>query len=62
MSRLLIIDDDTELQALLSEYLAEQDFECGKAIDGLEGLRLLGIEPWDAATLRIPWTGAWIWS
>ena len=40
--RVLIIDDDARLYALLEEYLSENDVTTMHAPDGLAGLELLG--------------------
>lgn len=40
MRRILIIDDDRELCALLREYLEAEDFVCAFAHNGAEGLEL----------------------
>lgn len=40
MTRLLIVDDDTELCALLAERLAEDGFVLTAAYDGQQGLEL----------------------
>ncbi|SBW00876.1 Transcriptional regulatory protein CpxR [uncultured delta proteobacterium] len=53
MSKLLIIDDDRELQDLLAEYLGEQGFTCARAEDAATGLRRIEEEAWDAVILDI---------
>lgn len=41
MSKILIVDDDCELCALLSEYLQSEGFETSMANDGIRGLELI---------------------
>ena len=41
MTKILIIDDDRELCALLSEYLQSEGFEVNTANDGLRGLEII---------------------
>ncbi len=53
MTRLLIIDDDYSLFALLSQYLEDERFSCRHAADGGAGLALLADEPWDMVVLDI---------
>lgn len=58
MSRLLIIDDDNELQTLLADYLGEMGFSCTGTGDTATGLRLLEEETWGAVILDIMLPGA----
>jgi len=51
--RVLIIDDDARLYALLEEYLSENDVTTAHASDGLTGLELLGRDSFDAVLLDI---------
>ena len=39
MSRLLLVDDDVELTAMLGEYLAQEGFEVDAVHDGSSGVR-----------------------
>ncbi len=41
MSKILIIEDDTKIRAILKEILEEKDHEVEEAADGLEGFRKL---------------------
>jgi len=54
---LLVIDDDRRLQALLSEYLAENDVLTESAHDGPTGLLALGRGTFDAVVLDIMMPG-----
>lgn len=53
MPRLLIIDDDYSLFALLSEYLGNLEFTCSHAPDADAGLAALANETWDAVILDV---------
>lgn len=53
MTRLLIIDDDQELYALLADYLGQQGFVCGGAADAASGLARITAETWDAVILDV---------
>lgn len=53
MPRLLIIDDDHGLFALLAEYLGKSGFTCFHAADGEAGIAALAAEPWDAVVLDV---------
>lgn len=53
MTKLLIIDDDQELCALLADYLGELDFDCAAAGDSLTGFEFLKKESWDALVLDV---------
>ena len=43
-SRLLVVDDETDLRDLLSQYLGSRGYEVVPASDGDEAVRLLGKE------------------
>lgn len=58
MAKLLIIDDDMELQALLADYLDELGFCCTGAGDAGTGRALLEREAWDAVILDVMLPGA----
>jgi len=51
--RVLIIDDDARLYALLEEYLAENDVSTAHARDGVAGLECLCQDSFDAVLLDI---------
>lgn len=53
MRHILIIDDDTELCALLQDYLAPEGFACHVAHNGVEGLRNVAERPVDLAILDV---------
>lgn len=53
MRRILIIDDDRELCALLQDYLEPEDFQCAFAHTGPDGLSLLHSERPDLAILDV---------
>ncbi|MCD8352261.1 MAG: response regulator transcription factor [Planctomycetaceae bacterium] len=53
MIRLLVIDDDYSLFALLAEYLGNAGFDCHHAADGDAGVAALTSGPWDAVILDI---------
>jgi DNA-binding response OmpR family regulator len=55
--RVLIIDDDARLYALLEEYLSENDVTTAHAPDGLAGLECLGRDAFDAVLLDIMMPG-----
>lgn len=58
MGKLLIIDDDTELQALLADYLGELGFCCTGAADAATGRKLLEREAWGVVILDVMLPGA----
>jgi DNA-binding response OmpR family regulator len=43
-SKLLIVDDDKEIQSMLKDYLIKKRYEVFSASDGLESLKLLETE------------------
>ncbi|WP_444921534.1 response regulator [Microbulbifer sp. CnH-101-G] len=53
MSRILLIDDDTELTDLLSEYLTGEGFDVTAANDGGRGLELAQSQHFDALVLDV---------
>ena len=53
MRHILIIDDDTELCALLQDYLTPEGFACDIAHNGVEGLRKLTEHTADLAILDV---------
>ena len=53
MPRLLIVDDDHGLFALLEEYLGGAGFSCFHAPDGDAGLAAFAGGPWDAVVLDV---------
>jgi two-component system phosphate regulon response regulator OmpR len=52
-ARILVIDDDTELRALLLRYLGENGLEVRVAADATQALRLLGRETFDLLVLDL---------
>ena len=53
MRHILIIDDDTELCALLQDYLSLEGIACEVAHDGIEGLRKLACRKADLVILDV---------
>lgn len=53
MTRLLLIDDDKELSAMLGEYLAAEGFSIDHAYDGREGVGKALSETYDAIVLDV---------
>ena len=53
MPRILLIDDDETLCALLGEYLEGEGFEVVSAHDGPQGIRLAAQGDWDAVVLDV---------
>ena len=53
MNHLLLIDDDSELCAMLAEYLAAEDFSVDMAHDGVAGLKLARQQAYDAIILDV---------
>lgn len=51
--RILLIDDDEELTAMLAEYLGRAGFRCEARHRAEEGLRALRAEPFDLAILDV---------
>jgi CheY-like chemotaxis protein len=47
MSRILLIDDDSTMAALIADILFNEDFVLAHVEDGIDGLRFLGINPSD---------------
>jgi len=53
MDRILLADDDSELTAMLAEYLQSEGFETGIANDGLEALQALESGNYDLMVLDV---------
>jgi DNA-binding response OmpR family regulator len=53
MNKLLLIDDDKELNQLLSEYLTNEGFEVTSAFDGQEALNIATQEQFSAIILDV---------
>ncbi|MCK8517146.1 response regulator transcription factor [Methylonatrum kenyense] len=53
MPRLLLVDDDRELNAMLAEYLGGDGFEVDSAYDGDDGLRMATAGGYDALVLDV---------
>jgi len=53
MSKILLIDDDKELNQLLSDYLKTEGFDVISAFDGEQGLQLAKSEPFSAIILDV---------
>lgn len=53
MSRILLVDDDTELCELLCEYLSAEGFEVAAVHDGAAALARVEQEHWDAVVLDV---------
>jgi len=51
--RILLIDDDSRLAAMVSEYLGEAGYRVTTATSGASGLERLGREPYDALVLDL---------
>ncbi len=56
--KVLVIDDDEQLNALLTEYLGRFGFAVATAVDGREGLRALRADPPDVLVLDVMLPGA----
>jgi DNA-binding NtrC family response regulator len=52
-SRLLVVDDETDLRDLLAQYLGSRGYEVVSASDGDEAVKILGRESFDAALVDI---------
>ena len=57
MARVLVIDDDEEIHALVGHMLAGAGHKVEKALDGAEGLRLFGEHPPDLVLTDINMPG-----
>lgn len=57
MPRILLVDDDRELCAMLGQYLAGEGFTCAMAHDGVTGLHQAVEESWDALVLDVMMPG-----
>lgn len=53
MADILLVDDDTELTAMLSEYLESENFDVDQANDGLAGLNQARSKNYDAIVLDV---------
>lgn len=53
MNRVLLVDDDIELCAMLKEYLEPEDFQVDLAHDGAQGARQALAEPYDVVVLDV---------
>jgi len=53
MANILLVDDDTELTGMLSEYLESETFNVDQSNDGLAGLTLARSKEYDAIVLDI---------
>jgi DNA-binding response OmpR family regulator len=53
VSRILVVDDDPRLAALVAEYLGEAGFRVSVVPDGRTGLERLKREPYDAVVLDL---------
>ena len=53
MTHILIIDDDTELSAMLGEYLTAESFTIDYAYDGEQGVEKALATPFDAIVLDV---------
>ena len=53
MADILLVDDDTELTAMLSEYLVSENFDVDQANDGLAGLNQARSKNYDAIVLDV---------
>ncbi|MGH7309693.1 MAG: sigma-54-dependent transcriptional regulator [Candidatus Rokuibacteriota bacterium] len=51
--RVLIVDDDAEVRALLSRVLTKAGFAVGEAVSGADGMALLGRHEYDVALVDI---------
>ncbi len=56
--KVLVIDDDEQLNTLLTEYLGQFGFAVTTAVDGREGLRALRTDPPDVLVLDVMLPGA----
>jgi two-component system response regulator (stage 0 sporulation protein F) len=56
MARILIIDDDEEMQSLLKDFLEEDGFETDSVGNGVDAFRKLDTEPFDLiiTDIRMP--------
>lgn len=53
MNKVLIADDDIELTAMLTEYLAHEDFQSDTANDGKTALKMATDQPYDIIILDV---------
>lgn len=55
--RILLIDDDVELTALLAQYLRQDGFDIAEAQDGEQGLAMIRTQHFDLAVLDVMMPG-----
>ncbi|MCR8644255.1 response regulator transcription factor [Paenibacillus sp. N1-5-1-14] len=53
MARILVVEDDLEIQELLKEFLSAEGYEVDTASDGVEGYKLFGEHKYDLILLDI---------
>ena len=53
MSRILIIEDDTDINNMMAEALKKAGHECTQAFSGTEGLLYIGQETFSLAVLDL---------
>jgi two-component system OmpR family response regulator len=53
MAHVLVIDDDTAMSGMLTEYLAGEGFQTTAVYDGAEGVRAAGEKQFDAVILDV---------
>ena len=53
MAKVLLVDDDPRIRALLTDMLSERGYHVAEAIDGNAGLEALGRETFDLVVLDI---------
>ena len=51
--RILVVEDDPGIRAIVAEYLAIEGYAIAEAVDGLEGLRLAAARPPDLVILDV---------
>ena len=53
MERILIVDDDSNINSMLKEALSREGFACGQAFSGTEAMLLLKMEAYDLILLDL---------
>ena len=53
MSRILIIEDDTDINNMMAEALRKAGYECTQAFSGTEGLLYIERDAFDLAVLDL---------
>lgn len=53
MKRILVIEDDRDIQEMLCAYLRDAGYETGAACDGVTALEIFHREPWDLLLLDL---------